>query len=547
LVDNRKHDLINWYNSYVSFTNDVQQIKNALTNSIPITSKDCYKNTQYYNAEDSYKAFVKHLLYDQSNGISGRGRSVLSDNNLNAFINNGARFETVLTNLILAPNKDSNEAFREFWLEIVGNNNPVLTNRALATCTLGVSSTVDEGKFNQVFEWLENNGFIQKYPTDKPNDWYHKNIHAIEEVKLALTEVKDVDSYWISLFFWEMYVNLANPFSLKKQIVKYGAPGTGKTFKAKQISKLQFDIWKSTCSSNSIVFDDVTEVIQFHPSYSYEDFIEGLRPILDENNKAQLTLQNGVFKNFCIKAGCWEVDVYNLKLNKDWIKLDISDIEPYKNTLTGKHWDYIFNMEDKTQKLKEIVPPHFIIIDEINRAELSRVFGELMFCLEYRGVEGKVKTQYVELNSEKTGMLKIRDSFQFFVPHNVHILATMNTIDRSVESFDFALRRRFKWEEVEPDINLLRYHLQEYNSRWIDLANSLESLNDVIRSEPILGKDYCIGHAYLWNLPYPKDLPVSELRKIIWEDSIESLIEEYLRGSGRIDLLLTLSKSFGIN
>ncbi|MFH4238343.1 AAA family ATPase, partial [Acinetobacter baumannii] len=86
------------------------------------------------------------------------------------------------------------------------------------------------------------------------------------------------------------------------------------------------------------------------------------------------------------------------------------------------------------------IPPFFFIIDEINRAELSRVFGELMYCLEYRGVKGSVKTQYANLNTKKTGILELGQTYQFFIPTNIYLIGTMNTIDRSVESFDFALR-----------------------------------------------------------------------------------------------------------
>ncbi|MCP5732497.1 restriction endonuclease, partial [Klebsiella pneumoniae] len=85
-------------------------------------------------------------------------------------------------------------------------------------------------------------------------------------------------------FVWELYENLSNPFSLKKQIIKYGAPGTGKTFQARQQTSLLFDIWKEEFAANSdFTHHGQIELVQFHPSFSYEDFIEGLRPILDEN------------------------------------------------------------------------------------------------------------------------------------------------------------------------------------------------------------------------------------------------------------------------
>ncbi|MEO7489754.1 MAG: hypothetical protein ABIU77_21735, partial [Ferruginibacter sp.] len=180
-------------------------------------------------------------------------------------------------------------------------------------------------------------------------------------------------------------------------------------------------------------------------------------------------------------------------------------------------------------------------------AELSRVFGELMYCLEYRGIAGAIKTQYAHLNNEETGMIKIGEEYQFFIPQNIFLIGTMNTIDRSVESFDFALRRRFRWEEVMPDTTLLYYHLTNYNQKWAGLADNLKTLNVEIEREPLLGRDFQIGHAYLWELHYSKELTIVEVRNAVWEDSIAPLLQEYLRGTGREDLLLIFAGKFGIN
>ncbi len=130
----------------------------------------------------------------------------------------------------------------------------------------------------------------------------------------------------------------------------------------------------------------------------------------------------------------------------------------------------------------------------------------------------------------------------------------MNTIDRSVESFDLALRRRFRWERSDPDINALRYHLKQRDSKpgnalrpWAGLAENLTSLNEQIRKTNILGADYEIGHAYLMNLRYPKTLNRSEVRQSVWEDAIRPLLEEYLRGSERGETLIPeFEKAFGI-
>ncbi|MFH4288959.1 restriction endonuclease, partial [Acinetobacter baumannii] len=137
---------------------------------------------------------------------------------------------------------------------------------------------------------------------------------------------QETDEFFLSQFVWELYENLSNPFSLKKQIIKYGAPGTGKTFQARQQTSLLFDIWKEEFAPDTdFTHQGQIELVQFHPSFSYEDFIEGLRPILDENGQAQLTLQNGIFKEFCLKAGKWEIDVFNLHLDKEWDEIKILD------------------------------------------------------------------------------------------------------------------------------------------------------------------------------------------------------------------------------
>jgi 5-methylcytosine-specific restriction protein B len=151
-------------------------------------------------------------------------------------------------------------------------------------------------------------------------------------------------------------------------------------------------------------------------------------------------------------------------------------------------------------------------------------------------------------------MLNTAGGPRFFIPHNVYLIGTMNTIDRSVESFDLALRRRFRWERIDPDIPTLRYHLTQRDALqanrskpWAKLADNLEALNRAIRHTDILGPDYEVGHAYLMNLRYPTTLICSEVRSRVWEDSIEPLLEEYLRGSGRAEgLMPEFRKAFGI-
>lgn len=524
------------HDAYREFYGQVGQIRERLKSGEGLSQTD--------------KPFLKQLLYEKSNGIASRGQSVLSNENFEAFIKN-KDFISALEEFIQTPNKENFQKFDDAWSNQGKSNNPVLVNRVAAACTLGVSTTVDSSKFNQVFSQLIREGIIPVYPAEEGQDWYSKNIFLMKMIKDEFSdELRDnkTDEFYLSQFVWVLYENLSNPFSLKKQIVKYGAPGTGKTYHARQQTSLLFDIWKDEFAPNSaLTHASQIELVQFHPSFSYEDFIEGLRPVLDSNGAAQLTLQNGVFKEFCRKSGQWEIDVYGLDLDRDWESITIDELRPHKEKLTGDHWQYIFEISDASKLVSDAVPPFFFIIDEVNRAELSRVFGELMYCLEYRGIKGSVKTQYANLNNEGTGMLQTDQGYLFFIPTNIYLIGTMNTIDRSVESFDFALRRRFRWEEVTPDTGLLRYHLNQFCKAWVPLADNLERLNTQIAKEPLLGHDYQIGHAYLMNLKYATSLTVAEVRERVWDDCIRPLLQEYLRGTGKeAELIGSFGKAFGV-
>ncbi|MDD2508896.1 MAG: AAA family ATPase [Aliarcobacter skirrowii] len=278
--------------------------------------------------------------------------------------------------------------------------------------------------------------------------------------------------------------SVENEILENKNVIFHGAPGTGKTY----------SVLKAV---ESLTGGDTSRytLVQFHPSYGYEDFIDGIKPVKGENSgNINLELENGTFKDICKRA-----------------------FENLKST--------------------EETKPYFFIADEINRAELSRVFGELLLCLEDDkrlrivddNVEGtKIKTQNSNLWEDKHAVL-IENNQRFFgIPENLYFIGTMNDIDRSVDSFDMALRRRFTWIRTEFNEKALRERYLGY-SKLENYIKICYELNDYITLDKEdgygLGFDYQLGQSYFLK---PKDLTQDEL-DIAWDKYIAPLLTEYLR------------------
>lgn len=372
---------------------------------------------------------------------------------------------------------------------------------------------------------------------------------------------------------------LANLLEHTHNLILHGAPGTGKTHLARDIAKAM------RCSDNEIGF------VQFHPSYDYTDFVEGLRP-MNDGNSGQIGFErkDGVFKKFCERAlnnftdGTKDnfeeaygklldkieespesiiyktstykkefvVEITSLRnlsaipqtetktpmtITKENLRTylrtgEILDWKPYV-TVIGQHLidEFGYKKIDAAENKKNFV----FIIDEINRGEMSKIFGELFFAIEpdYRGAEKckDLRTQYANLQTIPNSfdaVLGIKDSDNFghfFIPENVYIIGTMNDIDRNVESMDFAFRRRFTFKEITAKDTQQDILAGLDDSIREDAIRRMNSLNDAISNIEGLSSAYHIGGAYFLKL---KDLD-NDFEKL-WEYHLEGLLREYLRG-----------------
>lgn len=413
---------------------------------------------------------------------------------------------------------------------------------------------------------------------------YRKTIHQAE------TKIQPVIDYVNSLIkptepvMYKRYSKYVELLKEAHNLVLTGAPGTGKTYMAQAIAEEMGAEMK---------------FVQFHPSYDYTDFVEGLRPVDNGNGQMGFERKDGVFKEFCKSAvkniTDSEKSVENLTKELSWqdkleqfvedaienekkfktvngsefciadmkghtivvhneqnekttdvtvnadeildlltqeVELKIvRDIRNHYGRKFGTQPDsyaFVIVKEIRAMKTKVAVAaadkvekkPFILIIDEINRGEASKIFGELFYAIDpgYRGKANVlVQTQYQNLVPESDVFAK-----GFYVPENVYILATMNDIDRSVESMDFAMRRRFTWQEVTPADT--QDMLDSLNCAT-EAMDTMNRLNQVIADTDGLGAAYMIGPSYFLKLKENG----GDFDKL-WTMNIEPLLKEYLRG-----------------
>lgn len=394
-------------------------------------------------------------------------------------------------------------------------------------------------------------------------------------------------------------VTYKNPYSsmlLKsRNLIFHGAPGTGKTFLARQIAA---DIISGGETDDFSKLSDEqrkqVEFVQFHPSYDYTDFVEGLRPRLNDDGSMGFELQDGIFKKFAERArknyedARKPVEIVETELSvQEAMENFFEQVESGKDTFetisgnpftitdwndehiyisipkNGKVNALVLNLDEvrkilesgiKFEKVKDLTnffgknfgtqqfsydfviykeikvlmkkvsqkesrpkeKKYVFIIDEINRGEISKIFGELFFAVDpdYRGRAGEISTQYANLHTNP--------SEKFYVPENVYIIGTMNDIDRSVDSFDFAMRRRFRFIHIKAEDTAGMLDSLEEGVRT-EARRRMKALNAEIAKTEDLNENYQIGASYFLKagtVGFDK----------LWTDWLAPLLAEYVQG-----------------
>jgi 5-methylcytosine-specific restriction protein B len=319
-------------------------------------------------------------------------------------------------------------------------------------------------------------------------------IRTIANQIFEISENNVVDSVLVSWFLWTYAKTQSIADENTPNVILYGPPGTGKTYEVK--NSLDF-----ICQGDRSRY----EFVQFHPSFTYEDFIEGIKPKgVTKDGNIKFELVDGIFKRFCKRA----------KANPD--------------------------------------KKFYFVVDEINRANLSSVFGETLLCLEkdYRhnvqsgSIENLIKTQYATLIEEmiKEDPAKVELAYHFIngnayfgVPSNVFFIGMMNDVDKSIDAFDLALRRRFKWIRKDCDYNVIdqftKFKNGEEFTNIYSYVQACKSLNEYINKDLGLGKSYEFGHSFFMKITAiasRKEITAKNL-EILFHLHLSPTLKEYLR------------------
>lgn len=428
-----------------------------------------------------------------------------------------------------------------------------------------------DNKFNVT--WGSQANFIFGYEASSPVRAVDYEALLKAMMKLTMATTFD-DSHKGGAEVKEYQNSYTNLLLSAKNIIFRGAPGTGKTHLAQEIAA---DLVSAGQTNNieELTTDEMKQIgfVQFHPSYDYTDFVEGLRPSNSEKSLG-FELEAGTFKVFCERASekisekenksiedIWNefiesIDDQTVKINNykfeansrgnityfvpggSTASLTLNNVrwylqngkwgeKNYHSTYKTPIFEKYIKPQIKDMTLVNNTKPYIFIIDEINRGEISKIFGELFFSIDpgYRGKKGGILTQYSNLHENPDE--------KFYIPENVYIIGTMNDIDRSVDTFDFAMRRRFTFLEITAEESAQNMNLSK------SVYEQMKRINDSIVNKGGLTSDYQIGASYFVDLKEPE---IDAANAPLWQYKLQPLLKDYFRGEHKAEVKLSQIK-----